>query len=181
MTNYLTDPPTAEVYDSPGISELMVDAWLSIDYTMPPAMVWTDRQHIEMGPRGLFLSFEQGQNSQPAVFALKAQPDVDLAGSDEFGLHYLPGDPDDEAFPTALRDFYRPVAALIERLAADTDRPLRTRQVEVMSALFDLIAEHGIVRIQDFDEDTGKLLGIDRDIAADLPQAWRDKVAEEMP
>jgi hypothetical protein len=179
MTNYLTAPATAKVYRSPGTSELILDAWLAIDYTMPPDLTWPDRGHLEMGPRGLFLTFEQGKNSPSAVFALKSQPEVDLADVPEFGLHYLPGDPEGSEFPAALRDFYRPVAELIDRLAGETGRPLLDRQIEVMTVLLDRIAEYGIVRIQDFDEDSGELVGMDRDIARDLPQAWRDKVAKE--
>lgn len=178
MTNYLTDPPTVEVYASPGISELMIDAWLSVDYDMPADLSWTDRQHLEMGPRGLFLSFEQGQNSPPAVFALKDQPDVDLADQPEFGLHYLPGDPDGEHIPAPLKDFYRPVDEFVESLAQEGHRSLRERRIEVMRFLLDRIAELGIVRVQAFDED-GALLGMDRDIAADLPAAWRDRVLKE--
>lgn len=177
-TNYATAPVTGNVYGEGGIEEIVTDAWVGIAYDMPPDLVWSDRQHLTSGPRHLFLAFEQGCNTVPCVFAFKADPTVDLAGSDEFGLHYLPDDPDGAVFPQVLRDWYRPVAGLVDRLAAATHRPLRDRHREVMTVLIQQIAEHGIVRAQEFDED-GIAVGMDRDVAADLPAAWAARVARE--
>lgn len=179
VTDYATATVTGQVYGNSGIEEIITDAWVGITYSMPPDLSWPDIEHLAMGPRHLFLAFEQGCNTGPCVFALKSDPSRDLAGDDEFGLHYLPGEPADPVFPQALRDWYRPVADLAERLAADTGRPLYDRHVQVMTVLLQQIAEHAIVRAQDFDEDSGELLGLDRDVAADLPGAWAAKVAEE--
>ena len=178
VIDYATAPVTGEVYGNAGIEEIITDAWVGITYDMPPNMVWSDRQHLTSGPRHLFLAFEQGCNTEACVFALKVEPDTDMAWSGGFGLRYLPDDPDGAAFPQVLRDWWRPMAELIDRLAADSSRPLRDRHVEVMTALLARIAEHGIVRAQEFDED-GTLIGLDRDVAADLPAAWAARVAEE--
>lgn len=180
MTDYATAPVTGSVYgDDGGLDELMVDAWMGVDFTLPPDLNWDDQQMLEMCPRGLFLVFEQGRNATPCVFALKSEPTVDLAGA-EFTLHYLPEDPNGDEFPQRLRDWYRPVADLIDRLAADTGRPVRQRSTEVMTLFIQQIAEHCIVRAQEVDED-GDLIGLDRDVAADLPAAWAAKVAEVLP
>ncbi len=178
VIDYATEPVTGKVYGNSGVEEIITDCWMGISYSMPPGMVWSDHQHLTSGPRHLFLAFEQGCNTDPCVFALRSEPTVDMAWSGDLGLHYLPDDPGGCAFPTVLQDWYRPIAELISRLAADSSRPLLDRHVEVMTALLDRIAEHGIVRAQEFDED-GALIGLDRDVAGDLPAAWAARVAEK--
>lgn len=180
VTDYAAAPITGEVYGDSGIEELAVDAWLSVNVELPPnlKLTWDDHRVLTMGPRGLFLSFEQGQNAPPMVFALKSDPTRDLAGDGEFGLHYLPDEPDGSVFPHALREFYRPVAELLDRIAGDSSRPRLARGVEVMTLLMAQIAKFGIVRAQEFD-DEGQLVGLDADIAARLPSAWAAQVSAQ--
>ena len=178
-TDYATAPVTGSVYgDDGGLDELMVDAWMGVDPDMPPDLNWADAKILTMGPRHLFLTFEQGCNAGPYVFALKSDPGWDLTSDPAFGLHYL-ADDQDGYYPQVLLDFYRPVAERAAQLAGETSRPVRDRGVEVMTLLLDRIAELGILRAQEFDDDGGELIGLDRDIAAELPAAWAAKVAEE--
>jgi hypothetical protein len=179
-TDYATSPVTGSVYgDDGGLGELMVDAWIQVEVDPGRSgIVWTDQRHLQVVPRGLFLVFEQGCNAEPMVFALKSDPSRDLADHSDFGLHYLPDEPTDPVYPTALKDLYGPVAALIDHLAGESERSLRDRSLEVMTLLLDRIAELGILRAQEFDED-GVRIGVDRDIAAALPAAWAAKVETE--
>ncbi|MFI5938058.1 hypothetical protein [Actinoplanes sp. NPDC051494] len=178
MTDYSTEPVTGKVYGNSGLREVAIDAWVGVDHTLPADLSdWHNHRRLLLGPYGLFLAFEQGRNAPPCVFALKSNPGVDLANADGFRLRDLPDDPDDETFPATLRDLYWPVAELTDRLAADTRRSIRDRGVEVMTLLFARIAELGIVRAQEFDD--GDLIGLDRDIAAELPAAWAALIAEE--
>ncbi|MEU4558431.1 hypothetical protein AB0F72_08575 [Actinoplanes sp. NPDC023936] len=181
-TDYATAPVTGKVYGNAGIEELMADAWMGVDHELPPDLAakpsWDDARRLTMGPSTVFLAFEQGCNAPPMVFALKSDPSWDLARDSGFGLHYL-ADSQDGGYPRALLDFYRPVADLIARLAGESHRSIRDRGIEVMTLLFTLLAEQGIVRAQEHDEDSGELIGLDRDIAADLPAAWATRVTEE--
>jgi hypothetical protein len=87
VTNYLTDPPTSEAYGNAGVEELMVDAWLATSFDVPSDLNWSDFDYLSCGPRSFLLAFEQGKNTEPCVFALKSDPERDLASDDEFGLH----------------------------------------------------------------------------------------------